>query len=55
MMMVGTGNGKQSSAMGKKDQWVECPFNKEQLEKIFSLHKLKKTMTKISFLIDVGE
>ncbi|CDW71273.1 adp-ribosylation factor 1 [Stylonychia lemnae] len=39
----------------KKDQWVESPFNQEQLEKIFALNKLKKTMIKQSFLIDVGE
>eukprot|EP00347_Sterkiella_histriomuscorum_P004383 403360669 len=54
------GNNQQSSTplkplARKKDQWVESPFNQEQLEKIFELSKLKRTMIKQSFYIDIGE
>jgi GTPase SAR1 family protein len=39
----------------KKDEWIESPFNIEHLDAIFGLAKLKKSIIKSSFLIDVGE
>lgn len=35
--------------------YFECPFKIEQLNKIFAINKLKKSITKSTFLIDVGE
>jgi hypothetical protein len=43
------------TGMTKKDEWVESPFNIDHLDTIFGLGKLKKTIIKSSFLIDVGE
>lgn len=40
----------------KVEKWVECPFNVEQLDKVFQMQKFKKKgMTQQSFLVDIGE
>ena len=51
----GKEQGGQEATTKKKDTWVECPLNQEQLDKIFQITKLRKTLTKNTFLIDVGE
>ena len=48
-------NAEKKEAGKKKTGWEECPYNQDQLDRLFKLSKVKKSIVRSSFMIDCGD